>query len=83
MVKKFFNDLIGDISEAADKLETDLDDDAFEMEIHSKKHKKFDVETVVKVTGEQTSGWSSSRKKPCLSLFFRMQSLLGHSIEGG
>uniref|UniRef100_A0A7M5UXU9 Cation/H+ exchanger transmembrane domain-containing protein n=1 Tax=Clytia hemisphaerica TaxID=252671 RepID=A0A7M5UXU9_9CNID len=56
VVKKFFNDLIGDISEAADKLETDLDDDAFEMEIHSKKHKKFDVETVVKVTGEQTSG---------------------------
>lgn len=54
ILKKFFNDVLGDISVAADKLETELDDDAFEAEIH--KNKQFHVETVVKVSGEETAG---------------------------
>ena len=56
ILKKFFNDLLGDISVAADKLETELDDDAFEAEIH--KNKMFHIETVVKVSGEEFSGIS-------------------------
>lgn len=54
ILKKFFDSLISDISIAADKLESDLDDEAFKAETHSAK--KFNVETVVKVSGEESSG---------------------------
>ena len=54
ILKKFFDSLVGDISVAADKLESDLDDEAFKAEIHSAK--KFNVETVVKMSGEESSG---------------------------
>lgn len=56
ILTQFFNDVLGDIKMAADKLETDLDDDAFEAEIHSK-DKNYHVETVVKVTGEESAGF--------------------------
>ena len=55
ILKQFFNDVLGDISAAADKLETELDDDAFEAEIHSE-NKNYRVETVVKVSGEESAG---------------------------
>ena len=54
ILKKFLNDLVGDISIAADKLESELNDDAFETGLHS--NQKFNVETVIKVSGEESSG---------------------------
>ena len=50
-IQKFVDDLIGGISIAADQLESKLDDDAFEHEIHSKNN-KIAIETVIKVGGK-------------------------------
>lgn len=54
ILKKFMSELLSDISVAADKLESRLDDDAFKNEMHSKN--RYSVETVIKVGGDQSKG---------------------------
>lgn len=56
VIRDFINNLFVDISKAADMLQSKLDDDSFEHEIHGAKQGKIDIETVVKVGGKTSKG---------------------------
>lgn len=55
VIKKFINDLMMDLASAANDLESKLDDDQFEKELHDRK-KLVNIETVIRIGDEDDTG---------------------------
>eukprot|EP00794_Sanderia_malayensis_P010629 gene10629-11754_t len=56
--RKFIDGLLNDISNAADKLEVQLDDESFQKTVHANNKRKVEIETVLRV-GEDDRAVSS------------------------
>lgn len=70
LIKKFVDDLVSDISVAADELESKLDDGSFGHELHSNSNNDIEIETVVKVSDHDGSKFIILIS--CLILVLRM-----------